>query len=375
MFPSKTPDFCPHCGAPVCYAPEYDAYYCEACDLWLEEACDDPSCRFCAHRPERPSQAEELRETAEERWRKIQLSQQIVDQIQADHLRPACYLEFSSEPYGVLDSHFGGVPYVPRDGAIPTGEGGEQLWLCAQINFAQLTPLEGFPDQGIFQLFLSDRCLEREFCSYHCGADQKEKWRVVFHPEPDETVTLEECRAKMEAPQSNPLDRSDKRPAGGSRRSSVRWVPKRPMRIHFGPVEPDRVGHRDYHFDLWCAQELERRLPGADWDSLSPKALTARNQEDGAALSRLLDQISVRGSKLGGYTCFGAQRDIRQKEAWRPWDTLLFQLDDNVLGYLGEPDPEPTRHLTGAGTLNLFIRPEDLQNRDFSCVLGCWSLR
>ena len=60
MFVSKTPYFCPDCGAPVSYSSEYDAYYCESCDQWLEEACDDPFCEFCAHRPERPSQAEIL---------------------------------------------------------------------------------------------------------------------------------------------------------------------------------------------------------------------------------------------------------------------------------------------------------------------------
>ena len=35
-------------------------------------------------------------------------------------------------------SHLGGVPYGPRDGEIPADGNGSQLWLCAQINFAQM---------------------------------------------------------------------------------------------------------------------------------------------------------------------------------------------------------------------------------------------
>ena len=87
---------------------------------------------------------------------KIQLCQKIVDRIQEDSKRPACYLEFSKESFGIADSHLGGVPYVPRDGEIPADEDGSQLWLCAQINFAQMPHMYGFPVRGIFQLFASD---------------------------------------------------------------------------------------------------------------------------------------------------------------------------------------------------------------------------
>jgi hypothetical protein len=37
----------------------YDAYYCEKCNAWLEEACDDPNCMFCKNRPEKPIQENE----------------------------------------------------------------------------------------------------------------------------------------------------------------------------------------------------------------------------------------------------------------------------------------------------------------------------
>jgi hypothetical protein len=33
----------------------YDAKFCRRCDIWLEGACGDRGCEFCARRPERPS--------------------------------------------------------------------------------------------------------------------------------------------------------------------------------------------------------------------------------------------------------------------------------------------------------------------------------
>lgn len=36
------------------YSEEYDAYYCETCNKWLEDTCGDDSCEYCTKRPEYP---------------------------------------------------------------------------------------------------------------------------------------------------------------------------------------------------------------------------------------------------------------------------------------------------------------------------------
>ena len=133
---------------------------------------------------------------------KIQLYQELVDQVQRESLRPVCRLRLSREPFGVTDSHLGGVPYVPRAGQIPTDEDGNQLWLCAQINFAQMPRMEGFPQEGILQIFLSDMGLD-DFGL--CGEDSgegtpQEDWKTAWYPDVDGTVTMEECAVKMAVP-------------------------------------------------------------------------------------------------------------------------------------------------------------------------------
>lgn len=40
------------------YHKKHDAYFCEDCDQWLEDACEDADCQFCPTRPNRPSEAD-----------------------------------------------------------------------------------------------------------------------------------------------------------------------------------------------------------------------------------------------------------------------------------------------------------------------------
>ena len=45
---------CPRCRQARAYAEDHDAFFCPACNEWLETACSDSACAFCRSRPERP---------------------------------------------------------------------------------------------------------------------------------------------------------------------------------------------------------------------------------------------------------------------------------------------------------------------------------
>jgi len=51
-------NFCNKCCNERHYSNKYDAYYCELCNKWMEEKCDDENCEFCSSRPNKPSQME-----------------------------------------------------------------------------------------------------------------------------------------------------------------------------------------------------------------------------------------------------------------------------------------------------------------------------
>jgi hypothetical protein len=45
---------CEFCGNEESFSKEYNTYYCDKCNVWLESECDDPDCDFCLTRPQRP---------------------------------------------------------------------------------------------------------------------------------------------------------------------------------------------------------------------------------------------------------------------------------------------------------------------------------
>lgn len=46
------------CGEPPLYNAEFDAYYCDPCNKWLEPKCGDQDCKFCPPRPKYPKPKE-----------------------------------------------------------------------------------------------------------------------------------------------------------------------------------------------------------------------------------------------------------------------------------------------------------------------------
>jgi hypothetical protein len=51
---------CPTCSNEKrSYSEEYDAYYCDFCNSWLEDTCGDSDCEYCNNRPEKPLKEEQ----------------------------------------------------------------------------------------------------------------------------------------------------------------------------------------------------------------------------------------------------------------------------------------------------------------------------
>ena len=318
---------------------------------------------------------------------KIRLCQEIVDQIQADSRRPVCRLKLSRGDFAVTDSHLGGVPYVPHGGQVPTSDDGDQLWLCAQFNFAQMPPLEGFPAEGILQLFLPDWDLDGGFGLLGEDCTVQDEWKIAWYPAVDRSVTMEECAAKMAVPWGEAS--KAKMPRSAHRidlqdieKGNTRlWrCPDVPLKMEFLPAETEGVNDEDFRFDTLFAAALAARLPGADPKQFMPYALDDDTPEEREALNRIREQSERGGCKIGGYPRY-YQDDPRQysEEAGKPleeWDTLLFQLDDDPYTYpageIGKDLGEMDIPLNG-GTLNLLIRAGDLKNRDFSRVLAQWA--
>ncbi|MFY0518812.1 hypothetical protein ACOMCU_13430 [Lysinibacillus sp. UGB7] len=45
---------CSKCKFNLVYYEDFDAYFCPKCNRWTESRCNDPKCKYCPTRPEKP---------------------------------------------------------------------------------------------------------------------------------------------------------------------------------------------------------------------------------------------------------------------------------------------------------------------------------
>jgi uncharacterized protein YwqG len=81
-------------------------------------------------------------------------------------------------------SKFGGLPYLPKGFEYPKSSNGEYLYLLAQINFAEVPHLEGFPEKGILQFYIHDG--EKDDIIWGCDMSNptnQDYFRVLYFPD------------------------------------------------------------------------------------------------------------------------------------------------------------------------------------------------
>ena len=104
------------------------------------------------------------------------------------------------KPSGPIDSKFGGDYY------LPAGAETAELEFMAQINFAQVPHLDGFPESGLLQFFLrTDAGAKGEFTEdRNAWLTDSGLFQVRWYPELSENPAAE----KAEVPEARWLTRS-----------------------------------------------------------------------------------------------------------------------------------------------------------------------
>ena len=80
---------------------------------------------------------------------------QLFEKFCEKHAVPCYYLKIVKGESTPLDSSIGGIPYCPVGEELPKDKGGNKIPLFIQINFEGID-LPGYPNKGIFQLFMGD---------------------------------------------------------------------------------------------------------------------------------------------------------------------------------------------------------------------------
>ena len=224
-------------------------------------------------------------------------------------------------------SKFGGLPYMPKDFEYPKTDAGKYLYLLAQINFAEVSKLEGLPERGILQFYIA---ADEDF--YGCDFDNpfdQDKFRVVYFPE----VNLEINNLLTDFSFLPEFESED-------------WL--MPFQgccaVKFN-LDNAPISAADYQFSFFNL-----------WDA---------NNEVDAKLEEYWDKFDSAGHKLLGYPCF-TQEDPRPNFPEDEQYILLFQVDSdrNENGF--------DMCWGDNGIANFFIKRSHLEKLDFTQVLYNW---
>ena len=228
-------------------------------------------------------------------------------------------------------SKVGGTPYPSRGELTPRTADGKRMVLLAQINFAEVPPMQGYPTGGILQFFIV-----AESDDYPYGMNLRGR-------EPDALQSQHSFRVRY----IEQVDAFDSwwtplpPPAGSGTPHDAR----KPRRMTFRPAS-EPISATDVDFES---------VAGFDPDDLIEAQAEAAKVDLYDLAERALPTAS--GHKLGGYPFF-TQSDPRPEGS--PL-RLLLQLDTDDEMMWGD-----------SGVGGFFIDPADLARRDFTRVLYSW---
>lgn len=223
------------------------------------------------------------------------------------------------------ESKFGHYPCMPLNFEYPKDSEGRFMYPLAQINCSQIPHLEGYPQSGYLQFYISgfDDVYGLDFDNQQ----NQTNFRVLYFEE------NEVEQFKVDFSFLDKVMQSDMLPV------------HKPHGLEF-TKSIEYVGLQDVHYD---------KVP----TNLHNFSLSYPELEDDL-MDMAYDTFSNNGHKMGGYAYFTQEDPRKYKDEFKDY-ILLFQLDSDDDIMWGD-----------VGVANFFIHPDDLAKRDFGKVMYNW---
>lgn len=275
----------------------------------------------------------------------VKAAEAVYDELKAEHHKEVIYIKAEKvDDLSLEESKFGGFPFVPLGGVIPTNAEGNQLALLAQINCAQLPENSMYPSDGWLQVW----CLEDEmygFCSDTIQPETNQK--VLYIPAGTQGEPLERVEAMYQpyGDEECPLWFVDDQGAIWGMRLSFTHGQQ-------GITYSDGR-FRDLFLDRWNKRYPEQAVENF-YDLPDEIFENVVDIHDGPDCAH----------QLGGYPYFTQYdpRYERDSTELTKYTEVLFQIDSQF-------DTEWDLCWGDAGVRNFFISREDLEALDFSDLL------
>ena len=246
-----------------------------------------------------------------------------------------------ADELAVTDSKVGGVPYIPKGGALPRSADGKPLFMLAQINCEQLPENSLYPKKGLLQFWIADTEDPLYGLDYDdpCSNDFK---RVLYFSTIGEALPIDDFISDYTFDDENlPFDFG---------KQFALYFKKDTESISL----EERAANQLF-FEKWNEAFSTQITTIDDFFDEVPNDIC---EEINASLLK-----EPTGHKIGGYPYF-IEYDPREEND--PHTLLLLQIDiDNVEG-------EEIYWGNGGGVANFFVSPEDMANCKFDDVLFHW---
>ena len=240
----------------------------------------------------------------------------------------------------LTDSKFGGLPYIPQGGSLPTSAEGKPLFMLAQINCEQLPENNLYPKKGLLQFWIADSEDPLYGLDYDdpCSNDNK---RVLYYPTIGEALPIDDFINDYTFDDENlPFDSGKQ------------------FALHF---------KKDTE-SISLEERAANQLFFEKWNEAFSTQITTIDEFFEEVPNDICEEINASllkeptGHKIGGYPYF-IQVDPREEND--PHTFLLLQIDSD--------DIEDKEIIWGdCGVANFFISPEDMANCKFADVLYNW---
>ena len=246
-----------------------------------------------------------------------------------------------ADELAVTDSKVGGVPYIPKGGALPRSADGKPLFMLAQINCEQLPENSLYPKKGLLQFWIADTEDPLYGLDYDdpCSNDFK---RVLYFSTIGEALSIDDFISDYTFDDNH-----------------LPFNSKKQFALHF---------KKDTE-SISLEERAATQLFFEKWNEAFSTQITTIDEFFEEVPNDICEEINASllkeptGHKIGGYPYF-IEYDPREEND--PHTLLLLQIDiDNVEG-------EEICWGNGGGVANFFISPEDLKNYKFDDVLFHW---
>ena len=268
--------------------------------------------------------------------------EQFVADLNATTQREVIRISLSlADNLALTDSKFGGVPYIPQGGALPTSVDGKQLFILAQINCEQLPENTLYPKKGLLQFWIAATEAPLYGLDYEapCSNDFK---RVIYYPTFGEALPIEDFINDYTFDDEN-----------------LPFNSKTQFALHF-KKDTESISLED---------RAATQLFFQKWNESFSTHITTIDEFFDEVPDDICEEINAyllkepTGHKIGGYPYF-IEYDPREENA--PHTFLLLQIDiDNVEG-------EEICWGNLGGIANFFISPEDLAACQFDNIFFHW---